>query len=137
MPKKFYLDTAVWRDYLEDREDNMKPLGELALQFLQKCREHHCIIIIAEPVLFELRDIPKHLIDTLLSSFKDLLIEAPVSEQQLAEAKKISKERNLPFNDVFHAVISRDNKAIMITRDTHFEQLLDIVESRAPEEANL
>lgn len=136
MPKKFYLDTAVWRDYLEDREDSMKPLGELAFQFLQKCREHHCTIIIAEPVLFELKDIPKHLIDTLLSSFKDLLTEAPVSEKQLAEAKKISKERNLPFNDVFHAVISRDNKAIMITRDAHFEQLSDIVESMAPEEAS-
>jgi len=135
MAKKFYLDTAIWRDYLENRTDNVKPLGELAFQFLQECRKHRCTVVIAEPVLFELKDIPKHLIDGLFSSFGDLLVEAHVSERQFAEAKNISRKRQVPFNDAFHAIIARDNKAIMITRDYHFDELSDIVQSAAPEEA--
>ncbi len=135
MARRFYLGTAIWRDYLEDRRDNLRPLGELAFQFLQNCRKNHCVVILAEPVLFELKDMPKGLLDSMLSSFEDILEEASVLPEQVQEAKKISAQRGLPFNDVFHAILARDNDAIMITRDYHFEQLADIVESMAPEDA--
>lgn len=134
MTQRFYLDTAIWRDYLEERSDNIRPLGELAFQFLQKCMEHKCTVLYSEPVLFELKDLPKQRVKEMLSSFEELVIEAPVSQKQFVEAKKLAKERNIPFNDAFHAVIARDNSATMITRDKHFEEILDIVESKTPEE---
>ena len=36
--------------------------------------------------------------------------------------------------DILHAVLARDNKAVLVTRDFHFETLQDIVEIKAPEE---
>ncbi len=134
MVKSFYLDTAIWRDYFEDRRDGIRPLGEFAFQFLKKCREHNCKVLYSEPVLFELRDFPKQRVDWAFSSFKDLLVAVPVLREQMREAKQIAEKRRLPFNDVFHAIIARDNNAMVITRDRHFDRLLDVVESKAPEE---
>jgi hypothetical protein len=105
MQRKFYLDTAIWRDYFEDRRDGLRPLGEFAFQFLKKCREHDCKILYSEPVLFELKDLPKERLSELFDSFKDLLVKVLVSSGQGQEAAKLSKERKIPFNDAFHAVI--------------------------------
>ncbi|MEW6294983.1 MAG: PIN domain-containing protein [Candidatus Diapherotrites archaeon] len=114
--------------------DGIRPLGEFAFQFLNNCIKHNCKIIYAEPVLFELRLFPKEFVEEMFSYFKDILIEAPATTKQTIEAKQIAEKRDLPFNDVFHAVIARDNKALMITRDKQFEELSDIVESKKPEE---
>lgn len=133
MPNKFYIDTAIWRDYFEDRKDNLKPLGEFAFQFLNECRKHGCRLLYSEPVLFELRNFSVQWAG-IVSSFEKLLTKSPANKRQLAEARRIARERSLPFNDVFHAVIARDNGAIAITRDSHFRELSDIVESKAPEE---
>ena len=119
---------------MDERGDKIRPLGEFAFQFLQKCKEHKCIVLYSEPVLFELKDLPKQRVEEIFSSFGEMLVQATVSKGQVVEAKRISKERNIPFNDVFHAVIVRDNKTMVITRDKHFEELLDIAESRTPEE---
>jgi len=40
----------------------------------------------------------------------------------------------VPFFDALHAVLARDNKAIMVTRDKHFDELLDITKYKKPEE---
>ncbi len=135
MNRKFYLDTSIWRDYFEDRGDLIRPLGEFVFQFLRQCREHGCTILYAEPVLFELKQrfLPDFLEDAF-SSLADMIVEVPFSQVQIDEAKTISTSRNLPFNDVLHAIIARDNGAIMVTRDKDFEALADIVESQMPEE---
>ena len=41
MAKKFYLDTAIWRDYFEDRGDGTRPIGEFAFQFLRNRAERN------------------------------------------------------------------------------------------------
>lgn len=132
--RKFYVDTSVWRDYFEDRRDSIRPLGEFAFQFLKNCRKPKCIVVYSEPLLFELKDFPRQLIEEMFSPFKELLLEVPTSKKQMNEAKLIAKNRGLPFNDVLQAIIARDNKAIMITRDKHFNELLDVFESSKPEE---
>lgn len=135
MAQKFYVDTAIWRDYFEDRRDGLRPLGEFAFQFLKKCRENQCKPLYSEPVLFELKDFPKKWTEELFFSFNDLLIKVSTSKKQMTEAKQLSKQRNIPFNDAFHAVIARDNSAIVVTRDAHFfEELSDIVKAQVPEE---
>ncbi len=131
--RRFYLDTAIWRDYFEDRKDGVRPLGEFAFRFLKNCEKHKCTIVIAEPVLFELKDFGREIAVKTLSNFSITLEEAEVSGKQFAEAKRISTERKLPFNDALHAIIARDNEAIMVTRDMHFEELTDIANCGAPE----
>jgi len=38
------------------------------------------------------------------------------------------------FADALHAVLARDNSAVMVTWGRHFLELMDIVEVRKPEE---
>ena len=48
--------------------------------------------------------------------------------------KKIASQKNIPKKDILHALIARDNNAIMIATDKHFEKLIDIVEVKKPKE---
>jgi predicted nucleic acid-binding protein len=57
-----------------------------------------------------------------------------VNKKQFRKAKDISNKRNIPVFDALHAIIARDNSAVMITRDRHFDKLLDIVRYKKPEE---
>ena len=135
MPVKFYVDTSIWRDYFEDRKDSIRPLGEFAFQFLKKCREKKASLLYSDALLFELKNFPKQWAKEMFFSFKECLAKVAYSQEQIDEARKIGKERQVPFNDAFHAIIARDNNAVLITRDKHFLGLKDIVESAAPEEA--
>ena len=130
---RFYVDTSVWIDLLENRSDGIRPLGELAFQFLQLCKKHGVELIYSDATIYELKQFSERLVEELLSSFGDLLVEAPVSNEQTKEAKLIAKERKLPPNDVLHAIVARDNEAIVITRDYHFDKLSDVAQSTLPE----
>ncbi|MFH1752142.1 MAG: PIN domain-containing protein [archaeon] len=81
----------------------------------------------------ELKDFPE-LIERIQSEFEEQLLKVSFSNDQLIEAEKIAKRRNLPKGDVLHAILARDNKAVLISRDKHFQELLDIVEVSFPEE---
>ena len=63
-----------------------------------------------------------------------LLFKVPIKKEQFQEAAKLKRERKLPFADVLHAIIARDNGAVMVTRDVHFEDFEDIVMIRKPED---
>lgn len=128
------MDTAIWGDYFEDRGNGIRPLGEFAFLFLKKCEENKWKVLYSEPVLLELKEFAEQFYERF-SAFKGMVFEVPATEKQVKEARKLARKRNVPFNDAFHAVIARDNKAVLISMDWHFqEKLSDIVECRAPEE---
>lgn len=136
MHKKFYVDTSIWRDYFEDRKDNMKPLGEFAFQFLKKCLEERHEIIVSNQVIKELLSyysIEK--IEHTFLSFKEQIIFIENTESQIDEARKflIKSNKSFPIGDILHSIIARDNNAILISRDYHFKEI-NIVECMAPEE---
>jgi len=131
---RFYVDTSIWRDYFEDRRDSIRPLGEFAFQFLNGCKKLGAKLLYSEAVIVELQGFSKKWVNEMFLQFRDLLVEAPVLKKQTDEAKTITKQRGLPYNDALHAIIARDNKAIIVTRDKHFEELRDIVEAKTPEE---
>lgn len=136
MHQKFYLDTSIWRDYFEDRKDNLKPLGEFAFQFLKKCEKNDWVVLFSELVIQELKPYySSERIVEVFSSFKQFLLEVSISNDQILEARKIlafTKETHL--KDIIHAILARDNKAIMITRDRHFDALSDFVKVAKPED---
>lgn len=45
---KIYLDTCIYLDYLMDRKDNLRPLGEFAFQLLKRTFECEFEIIISD-----------------------------------------------------------------------------------------
>ncbi|MBN1376781.1 PIN domain-containing protein [Candidatus Woesearchaeota archaeon] len=47
---------------------------------------------------------------------------------------KISRKINIPKNDVLHAILARDNNAILVTRDKHFYKLAEKIIVKKPEE---
>lgn len=137
MANRFYLDTCIWRDYYENRSDNLKPLGEWALQFLKNAVNNDDLIIYSDLTIKEL--CIKYTIEEVKDILevidkRDILIRINVMESQIKEAIMIRKKRNLAFGDVLHAILARDNNAILITRDEHFLELNDLVMIKKPEE---
>jgi hypothetical protein len=51
---RYYVDTCIWLDLLEDRTDGLRPLGEFAFQFIKKAMRHGDTIIYSSLVLGEL-----------------------------------------------------------------------------------
>lgn len=134
--KKFYLDTAIWRDYFEDRKDHMRPLGEFAFRFLKNCEKKGCVVLYSETAIHELkRSYSSKTIKQVFSSFMHFLEIVPTSAYQYYEAKKLAViKTDSHESDILHAILARDNNAILITRDFHFETLQDIAEIKKPEE---
>ena len=137
MKRRFYLDTAIWRDYFEDRSDGIRPLGEFAFQFLKKCTEAGAEILVSDAVVFELEArLSKERVREIFSSFGSIIKMVAANDGQISEARKEWQKRNkaLPFKDVLHAIIARNNNAVLVARDNHFfDMLTSIVEVEKPE----
>jgi len=73
---------------------------------------------------------------SILSIFHhlNLLIKADISNEQVKEAAVLCKKINVSFGDALHAILARDTKAIMVTRDKHFLRLRDISDIKKPED---
>ena len=70
----------------------------------------------------------------LMLPFSKILEKTELSSEQEKEAGIISQKRNLPKGDAIHAILARDNKAILVSRDKHFQLLKDICIVMKPEE---
>src|SRR3989344_3932182 len=128
MPQKFYLDSSMWRDYYENRSDSLRPLGEWALRLINNIIENQDFIIYSDFVIEELKiKYSKEEIEKIfdIAGKRSLLLKADISESQTKEAAILCRKRKLAFGDALHAILTRDNNAIMITRDNHFLELMD------------
>lgn len=143
MVQKFYLDTGIWRDYYEDRRDNMRPLGEFAFNFLRACLEKKIPVLVSDAVVIELRRyFPQEKVDEIFSFFKGIIVNMTVTPEQYSEARKELAKRlkvgnKLPFDDVLHAVVAKHHGAVLIARDNDFDFLHEIVEIEKPEDVTL
>jgi predicted nucleic acid-binding protein len=132
---RFYLDTSIWRDYFEDRKDSMRPLGEFAFMFLKKCVKEKAQIIVSDIVLEELEaHLSQEQITAIFSGFKGIIVKVAHTTTQSREALGLLKKfgKKVPLYDILHSIIARDEKAVMVTRDRHFEEI-SIVEAYLPE----
>jgi len=138
MEKRFYLDSCIWRDLLERRSDNIRPLDEFAFQFLKNCRKHNCGVIVSDLVKSELfRDFSKEKISDLFGAYLDLIVFVEPNGAQARESYLLFKTMPpISRADILHAIIARDNNCVLVTRDKHFYELGHIVESFVPEEVS-
>jgi len=130
---KFYFDTAIWIDMHENRTDRFRPLGEWAFELLRKIREERHTVVYSE---ITIRELLTHYstkeIEEMLGG--DFLEKISISESQAKEAREISRSLGIPWGDCLHAILAKDNNAIMIARDRHFEQLRFLADVKKPEE---
>ena len=135
MAEKYYLDTSIWMDYYEDRTDPSKDIGEFAFRLLSKLLASNKTIVVSTFLLRELEtaySLDK--IRGLTLHFEKLMEKVDVSDEQRTEAKKIAEEKGIPRGDVIHAILARDNNAILVSRDKHFQLLKDVCKVIKPEE---
>ena len=135
MAEKYYLDTSIWMDYYEDRTDPSKNIGEFAFKLLCKLLATKSKIVVSTFLLRELETAYSlNKIRGLTLPFEKLMEKVDVSDKQREEANGIAEERGVPKGDIIHAILARDNNAILVSRDKHFQLLKDICEVMKPEE---
>ena len=66
--------------------------------------------------------------------FEDITEKVYTNQKQNDEAKKIALEKNLPPGDVAHAILSRENNFVLVTRDNDFKEVRNISKHYKPEE---
>lgn len=135
MKEKYYLDTAIWVDYYENRRDKFRPLGEWAFELFKKIRKNKEKVLYSDLVVNELSmAYDKETINKIFEIASEMLEKVEIRKEQRREAKKVAKERKIPRGDVLHAILAKDNNAILVSRDKHFQLLRDIYEFVKPED---
>jgi predicted nucleic acid-binding protein len=135
MALRFYLDTATWMDFYEDRKYPLKDTGKVAFSLLCKLLKSDCKIAISDFSEKELESFYSiEEIRGMLMLFDKFLVKIVATDRQIDEARIIAGQRNLPRGDAIHAIIARDSDAVLVTRDRHFNSLKDICSVISPEE---
>jgi predicted nucleic acid-binding protein len=119
---RFYVDTCIWRDYLENRVDRFRPLGEWAFEFFKRLVKNSDLLIFSDVVREE-----------LLQNMTDLEVEdmleiVPLKLRQYVQAnnvdssmaKRIATFHNIHFSDSLHLAIAIRTDSVLVTRDRHF-----------------
>ena len=103
---------------------------------MNKIVSENCLIVLSDIVKGELIEYgyTERDLFELFKPFEKILIDEEVNDKQLGKAKDLAKKRAIPRLDAVHALIARDAKALMISRDAHFRQLKDVVRCAKPEE---
>ncbi len=136
MKLKYYLDTCIWVDLYEERTGYFgEHLGDSAWKLISIIKQTNSILIITDILFIELSTYYSLAeINGMIKQFENFIEKIKSTQKQKKEAENISYERNLPKKDALHALISRDNKLIFVTRDKHFQKLKDITKSLKPED---
>lgn len=136
MANRFYIDTSIWMDLLEDRIGyNNEPLGDFALRLFSIIKIKNYKLVISDLLIKELEsNYSIEQINSMILPFKNITEKIRFTKEQYNEAKAIGKSRNIPPGDVLHAILARDSDLILITRDKHFKELLDICKHYRPED---
>lgn len=132
----YYIDTSIWIDLYEDRKGYAgEPLGDYALQLLVLIRAKNIPLFISDMLIKELEGYYSLAeINGMMKPFEKIIRKVFSTQEQLAEARKIAGDLEVPFGDALHAIFARDNHLILVTRDNDFRKLEDISAYSKPED---
>lgn len=136
MQRRFYLDTSIWLDFFENRDEPNLPKGTWAKALIKNAIANNNIIIVSEVVKNELlvQGYSRYELEYLFLPLKKILHHVYSTQKQFGRAKDLAKKRDIPLFDALHALLARDHRALLITLDHHFQQLADIVKPHHPQE---
>ncbi len=129
----FYFDTSIWIDIYDERGHN----GEVARKLMEKIVMDDDEVLYSDMVVAELKklEFSEYDIHEMFGIAKpDHLKQVHLTREQTEEARRVSKQRDVPFGDAIHAILSRDYDAQLVTRDWDFEKLRDITKTAKPED---
>ncbi len=138
MEKLIYLDTNIYLDYLENRTDKLRPLGEFAFQLIKRAIECEFKIIISSLIIDELEynNYSKQ-IKNLINDLKELnkLIYTEETKDDEQKARNLKQKFKTSLNDTKHAVIAQRRGAkFLVTRNIKdYGELQNLVKIRFPE----
>ncbi len=55
------------------------------------------------------------------------------TRMELEEMRRVGQRVDVPMKDILHAIVARDNDAILVSRDRHFRQIAHITKAFIPE----
>lgn len=136
MPDKYYVDTSIWIDIYEDRKGYAgEPLGDYALKLFSILKAKGMMLVITDILLRELESFYTIAeVNGMMKPFEKIIEKIISTKAQRDEAKRIAQERQIPPGDALHAIIARDHKLILVTRDNDFRKLQDISKYYKPED---
>ena len=113
--KKIYLDTNIYIDYLENRKDRLRPLGDFAFNLIKRVIKCEFYIVISDLVIQELeRNMNRDKIYELIKTINRKLIKIESTEEQRKKARK----RKTHFTDALHAIIAMNSEVdYFVTRN--------------------
>lgn len=128
MQKRFYFDTSIWLDFLEDRNEPNFPKSDWANELIKKIKIKGDEIIFSDINMIELvrAGYSEFKIDDVLNKLENIA-RVESTEKEIGMSKDLAFKRNVPKGDALHALIARNNRAILITFDHDFQRLLDII----------
>jgi predicted nucleic acid-binding protein len=121
----YYLDTCIWRDYIENRSDRFRPLGDWALRFIKNAVAAESIIVYSDLIVEELSirfddEMIRRMLNVVPTA---LLLKITITQKDLQLAASLARTHRIPVNDALHAVLAKRSSATLITRDKHFTDL--------------
>ena len=136
MEKRYYFDTSIWLDFLENRNEPNFPKGNRVEELIRKITASDSRIVWSGAIMDELsiQRADQEKIEYSIDFLKNILIFVECTDRQWRRARDLSSRREVPLFDALHALIARDWKATIVTRDKHFEKLTDIVKYEKPED---
>lgn len=136
MAEKFYLDTSIWLDFFENRDEPNLPKGRWAHELLNKITKTDAKVIYSDHNIIELglAGYSPHEIDGMFKPLKSILIFVESTEKEIGKARDLAAKRKIPKGDALHALIARDNNTTLVTLDHHFKQALDIIRPKRPQD---
>jgi len=136
MAEKYYIDACIWKDYIENRSDRFRPLGDWALEIIKKIIRENGFFILSDHLIKELKvQYSQEELDKFFEIIPEqLIIKIETNEKQAKEAFRLKTKLNIPFGDALHAVLARDNNAVLISRDKHFYELTKEIIIKKPED---
>ncbi|MEW6408323.1 MAG: type II toxin-antitoxin system VapC family toxin [Patescibacteria group bacterium] len=136
MAEKFYFDTSIWLDFFENRDEPNLPKGRWAQELINKIIKSDGKVLYSDNNIFELNALGYSIyeIKLMFMKLKQILIFVESTEKEVGKARDLALRRNIPKRDALHALIARDNKAILVTLDQHFQKLFDIIKPNRPQD---
>lgn len=136
MAKKYYFDTCIWIDFIEDRVGSKgEPFGRYASELIRKIKNDKNILFLSNMNLKEL----VYNRQNVLNAFENierigLLKKVRIAKRDMLEARAVSLIYSLDIKDAIHAVIAKNNDLILVSRDRHFYKIKGFVRGHKPEE---
>lgn len=131
MTEKVYCDTCVFRDFLEGRNDPLRPLADFAGNFFSAVIDGEYIMVYSDHVLYEFsKYFPVEKLNDFIDSLGGSVEFVKVISNDKSEARKYTN-----YPDALHAVIAIRAQAKMLTTRNilDFEEFSDSIEIVFPE----